>query len=282
MKKVKVLILGIDGLVGNTVYSYLSTIDSFEVLGTSRKKKGFFKFDVNNIESIRDILKETSKVNIVINCIGETRKDADIETLIRTNSLFPQQLACILSDLKIGLIHVSTDVVYSDQNLKANEYSKISPQTTYAASKLLGEPNTKNTINIRTSIIGLSPNRDYSLLDRSKKAKDSVIDGYTNQNWSGCTTIQFAKFCEELIADWKKNLGVYGQLMNFSPIRNVSHYEILNEARKVGIVSAKIAKKKRREQVVRKLVSVFDKKYMNKYTCDIRTALDQLVLFQKS
>ncbi len=282
MKKVKVLILGIDGLVGNTVYSYLSAIDSFDVLGTSRKKRGFFKFDVSNIESIRNILKNANKVNIVINCIGETRKDAAIETLIRTNSLFPQQLASILSDLKIGLIHVSTDVVYSDQNLKANEYSKVSPQTPYAASKLLGEPNTKNTINIRTSIIGLSPNRVYSLLDRSKNTNDAEIDGYTNQNWSGCTTLQFAKFCEELITDWENNLRVYGQLMNFSPIRNVSHYEILNEARKVGIVSAKIAKKKKREQVVRKLISVFDKKYMNKYTCDIRSALDQLVLFQKS
>lgn len=280
MTKKTILILGADGLAGHTIYNYFSNKGTFKVIGTSRKNDSFEHFEINKIQFyLNKIIKTCGKIDYVINCIGETEMNKDITTLLKVNSIFPNLLAYNLKSSKSFLIHISSDSVYSEISKKATENTLPSPTTSYAISKFLGEPKMENTLSIRTSILGMSANRKNGLLDWARK-KSETIHGFVNQNWSGCTSLQLAIFCHDLIRNDLLNT-FKSNVVNFAPLGPVSKYEILNEAYRSGIISAKVIKSKSSKKVTRKLTSIyFDKKKLNIYTCDVFEALVKLKEFE--
>lgn len=281
MKK-NVLVLGVKGMVGRTVYDYLRS-QHYEVFGTSRNKKdkGFFYLNTSSCDNdFKAIYKHLTGTTYVINCIG-VLPGSDSTDLILVNSLFPHNLSKIAKLYRWKLIHISSDAVFGEKEKVVNESSPLSPDTEYGASKMLGECYESHELTIRTSFLGLNPVGKKGLLEWIRATKRSEITGFSNQTWSGCTTLQFAHFCERLIfyhefSTFKKIATV----IHFTPLHSTKYFvvkifnKITNEERRLI--------KKRGKLITRNLYSnYFDFSKSNLYTTHTEKALKELLQFEK-
>jgi len=206
---IKCLVLGGDGMLGHMLVKYLKSLKDFEVYFTSRDKlnSDSIYFDAyKDIKWINDIMKEI-KPNLVVNCIGIINKlinENDKEEVVFINSYFPHKLAniCRLNDSK--LIHISTDCVFSGDEGKYTESSKVSPMDFYGLSKACGEINDDYNLTIRTSFIGPEVKEPKTGLMEWFLIQDKKeIKGYTNVIWSGLTTLEL---CKQIVNMYKKEV----------------------------------------------------------------------------
>ena len=125
----KILILGSNGLVGNTISRYFFEKENYQTIAILRdhsKLKLFNKKFHQNFLVIENILnyEKTKKIiksvkpDILINCLGITNKEItinpkQIEKFIIINSLFPHWLQRLCSNIGARLIHFSTDCIFS-------------------------------------------------------------------------------------------------------------------------------------------------------------------------
>ena len=111
---------------------------------------------------------DESGAAVAVNCIGVVKQSAttrDPVTTIRSNSLFPHQLAAACRERGVRLIQVSTDCVFSGRRGAYSEEDIPDPIDLYGRSKLLGELNGEATLTIRTSMIGRELQRANGLLE---------------------------------------------------------------------------------------------------------------------
>src|SRR5436190_10981242 len=158
MKK-NILILGAHGMLGRTMFFYLSSKFPHTVWGTIRElsnEKNKFFLSVGSYEKdIQTIFKKIKHIDYIINCIAATDIDTDKTTLIKVNTNFPENIAQIAERKKSKLIHVSTDGVFSELAQEMNESDTPFPTNEYTKSKLSGEPyDSSNALSIRTSLLG--------------------------------------------------------------------------------------------------------------------------------
>lgn len=197
----KILVLGHNGMLGNCVYKYLSSlknIDAFKVNG--RWPKDNFLTEIVNMD-----------VDYVINCIGAIPQRTEDFVI---NYDLPIWLD---KNLECRVIHPGTDCEMD------NDYYGISKVN---ASDYVKHSGIRTKI-IKTSIIGHELNTSNSLLDWFLNSKESV-SGYTKAMWNGNTTLEWAKTCVDLMKNW-----------NSYPIENViqsnciSKFSLLQEISKV-------------------------------------------------
>jgi dTDP-4-dehydrorhamnose reductase len=206
----KILILGVTGLLGNTAFRFLSRNANNEIFGALRspEKLRFFEKnkqaniyvinDMFDFDSVKKIINKI-KPEIVINCIGVTNKTAlsSFDTF-KTNSLLPKKLSIISRSMNIKFIHISTDCVFSGRTGFYKETDIPDPENEYGLSKLLGEINDGESLTIRTSLIGHEINSRYGLLEWFLSQKDKC-DGYSNVIFSGFPTVTFSEILEKHI-----------------------------------------------------------------------------------
>jgi dTDP-4-dehydrorhamnose reductase len=232
--KIKLLILGSNGMLGNTIFRYFLNNANFEVIGICRNSTELsIKYPCNleiwknltNINTIIQILNK-HKPDIVINCIGVIKQLEESKNVLNTipiNSLFPHELAFACSLINARLIHFSTDCVFSGLKGNYNENDNPDPIDLYGRSKLIGEVSSNNnTITLRTSIIGHELNGNKSLLNWFLSMK-SEVKGYKNAFFSGLTTLQVAKTLEKYIIPDSSLTGLY----HLSSER-ISKFDLLN------------------------------------------------------
>jgi dTDP-4-dehydrorhamnose reductase len=281
-----ILVLGSDGMVGRTVFLYLHSLYPQHVWGTTRKKeklsgnKLFFSID-NYQNDFAAVYKITKKIDYVINCIGLLKNYKSISELIYSNSLFPHILEDLAKKRNFRLIHISTDAVFSPLSGKVSESSPLSPSDYYGYSKLLGETNVKNALTIRSSFIGFDPIGHHGLLEKVLKVKK--IDGYTNHYWTGCTSLQFAQFCNTLISTGLWNtLRTKSPLIHFAPLGPISKYKLLEtfiKSTKKKIILQKAISDKKNTLLTSNYLDLLQ---MSKYTNDIKKVLEELNAFEKT
>jgi len=83
-----ILVLGASGMVGQTIFSYLSKNYPMHIYGTARKSNHsliFFDVSENNLSDL-----EERKYDYIINCIG-ILKNGDKEKMCSINSDFPKR-----------------------------------------------------------------------------------------------------------------------------------------------------------------------------------------------
>ena len=195
----EILILGHTGLLGSMVKLYFEYENiKFEVL-PSNLRWGDDSFK-NYIQS--------KKFDFIINCIGSIPQ--------RTKNFEVNYELPIWLDKHTSskIIHPGTDCEMDD-----DEYG-ISKRN---ARDFIVNKSNKTKI-IKTSIIGIEPNSNYSLMSWFLSNKDNdEIKGFTKQMWNGNTTLTWAKFCLDLINNWdnyEKETVLYSNC--------ISKYEILN------------------------------------------------------
>ena len=281
MKSIKVLVLGADGMVGRSVYNYLKIQHSKNLSGTSRTAKNLLKFDATQTNELKKLLE---KADYIINCIGINKITSKNKLqAYRINSQFPKLLDRLTTEFNFKLIHISSDAVYDYKSGKVIEIDTPNPKDLYGKSKLKGEVNGKNSITIRTSIIGYSPIKKTGLLEFVLNSQGQ-IEGYENNLWSGCTTLQFSKFCEYLIFKNKFSLlRRRSNVFHFCPLGPVSKYEVIKTFIKVSKKRIKLKKVNSSKPINRFLASYyFDKNFFKTYTTDITKALKELSIFEAS
>jgi len=212
----RILVLGMNGMLGRYVYNYL--IDDYEVVGTTRNE-----LDASTIS--KNVLASNIRSgDVVINCIGiiKQRNEAKKLEFVAVNSLFPLLLQEACLKQKAKFIHITTDCVYDGLEGGYNEDHYHTATDVYGMSKSLGEP--EEAAVIRTSIIGEEKGQPLSLVEWIKSNKGNTVNGYTNHFWNGITCLQFAKVCEYMI---KNNLFWRGVKHITSPT-TVNKLELVN------------------------------------------------------
>lgn len=285
MKK-NILILGSGGMLGHTVYKYLSKKIEGRVFATDRTITGdpnIFVLKAENIdEDFGAITQKAPDTEYVINCIGALR-NSEIDNMFYINSEFPKKIAKLCEKYKIKLIHVSTDAVFDPLSGAVTEKDNPHPIDDYGKSKLMGEPKAKNCITFRTSFIGFDYKNHKGLLEWVLSNKSKSISGYINQNWYGCTTLQFAQLCEDVIAN--DNFSVLRKLspvFHFVPLGPITKYELIKEFLQVSHIQKSLQREKG-ANINRKLQSIYSDHFPNKkFTGDIKKALEELITFESA
>ena len=232
-EKVRILILGITGMLGNTLFRYFNLIDTGKVLGTLRNKLAYKNFSTSHRDSIYYLnmtpkkyaltkLIESYKPDVVINCIGIIKQilsESDPVNTININSLLPHKIYKICYKKNIRLIHISTDCVFSGNKGNYKEIAVADSSDLYGRSKLLGEQQNNKALTIRTSIIGHELFTSHSLLEWFLKQENEIY-GYDNAIFSGFPTIEISKILNEFIIPNKNLTGIYHIASN--PIINLN------------------------------------------------------------
>ena len=154
----KIIVTGGSGFIGSNLVNFLIkkkyfvinidklTYSSNKFDDPIRNKGNYrlFKFDINNKNKLINVIKK-SKPLAIFNLAAETHVDRSIDgpsAFIQTNILGTFNLLESLRflqkrNLKIRLIHISTDEVYGDikNRLRSNENFKYDPSSPYSASK---------------------------------------------------------------------------------------------------------------------------------------------------
>jgi len=276
MKKPVILILGSNGMLGECIFNYLND-NHINIFGTSRKGKLIFRAE-NLEKDFSKIIKLYPKIDFIINCIGITNPSlVNNEETIKVNSLLPLKLSELSKTYKFKIIHISTDAVYGDLSGCVTEKSKTSPNGLYSLSKLLGESESQSTVNIRTSIIGLSPTKKTGLVESILNEKNTV-KGFNNQTWSGCTNLQLAKFCEYLIyKDGFINIRKKSNVINFAPLGPTSKYILVKTILKIFNKQNLLTKQSSKNTITRYLKSdLITDYFLEKFGRNIEQALSDL------
>ena len=224
-------------MLGQMVKKVLSRQEKLAVHCTYHEKiRGSLCFRIENgIEELRDILKKQGPFDYIINCIGilngsiNENDPKSVHQAILINALFPHELAILAQEIGLRVIQISTDGVFAKNAGVCLEDSPCNCNDIYGWTKALGEVTSPNFLNIRCSIIGLSPNIKKGLLEWFlSQPKGSKVNGYTKQMWTGITTLQFAKLCQLLIVDnYFDVVRKEAPTHHFCPNQTISKYELL-------------------------------------------------------
>ena len=231
----RILIVGANGLLGNSLIKFFSTKKNFSIFATIRSANTFNTLNdcFNNcniftgidVEKKNDLESVFSKVipSIVINCVGVVKQSEEIANnfkVISINSLLPHYLLNLSMRYSARFIHFSTDCVFSGSRGNYNEDDLPDAKDLYGRSKLLGEVYYGNSITLRTSIIGHELNSSKSLVDWFL-SKNENVEGYKKSIFSGLTTFEIAR----VIHDYVINTDLVGLYhLSADPI---SKYELL-------------------------------------------------------
>lgn len=219
----RILILGITGMLGRTLFRYLSSKHNIEVFGTTRgtSRQTLALDEMVDRQILTGVEAESDKglhaaflkvrPDVVVNCIGVVKQLAAAEdplVSIPINSLFPHRIAQLATLFGARVVHISTDCVFSGKHGRYNETGTPDAMDLYGRSKLLGELYGPNAITLRTSIIGHEHATHHGLLEWFLAQADRV-DGFSKAIFSGLPTVELARVIHEFVLPNSELSGLY-------------------------------------------------------------------------
>lgn len=211
MPPLKVLVLGITGMMGHTLFIHLSGNTDLDVYGSCRNsgstiaqfypnlaEKVLTHLNVEDWDSLTETLVDIQP-RVVINCIGIIKQlpaAKDALKIIAVNALLPHRLALICRAIGAKLIQISTDCVFSGKKGNYTEDDLPDPVDLYGQTKLLGEVTYPNCLTIRTSIIGHQLTGSHGLVEWFL-AQPEQAPGFTGALYSGLTTLELSRVLGE-------------------------------------------------------------------------------------
>ncbi|QWC95534.1 SDR family oxidoreductase [Polynucleobacter paneuropaeus] len=219
----KVLILGVTGLIGSTLSRTLVLDEKIQVIGTTRKLKFnsslvglhdeqiYKNINISNIDCVVELL-ERVRPSIVINCAGITKHIHEADNpivVLPINSIFPHRLGKLCTLVGARLIHISSDCVFSGDSGSYGEFSNTDARDLYGKSKSLGEViNQVNCVTLRTSTIGHEIETKYGLLEWFLNQKNEC-NGFSRAIFSGLTTLELARVIKNHVIPNQTISGLY-------------------------------------------------------------------------
>lgn len=233
----RVLVFGASGMIGNAMFRVLAGHPGWEVWGTIRSDsdKQYFHSSIRGslitgvfAECLDAIVSTFSliKPNVVVNCIGLTKHQADGDKPLRViplNALFPHRLSELSAVAGARLIHISSDCVFSGTRGSYCEDDIPDALDLYGRSKYLGEVSDLQSVTLRTSTIGHELHSCLGLLEWFM-AQDGACKGYAKAIFSGLTSVEFARIVRDYVIPHPELQGLYH--VGGDPI---SKYDLLQE-----------------------------------------------------
>lgn len=239
-KLTSILVVGASGLIGSTIFKYLSGNTNFSVFGTIRNpsNKKFFspshvtklhsQIHASDVRKWNEVFKKI-RPDIVINCLGITKHlegGNDPLVTIPVNAYFPHYLNALSQEYGARLIHISSDCVFSGSQGGYLEGDAPDAEDFYGRSKALGEITQGPAITLRTSTIGHELNSKFGLLEWFLGQK-GVCQGFKKALFSGVPTIELAKIIEKFIIPNPQLQGLYHvggcKISKFDLLTQIAH-----------------------------------------------------------
>lgn len=242
MKKQKVLILGVTGMLGHILFKEMLKNSSFDMYGTTRNSSGLKEyFAEDEISKIRNgvdadnfdtVIRAIAAIqpNIIINCIGIIKQlpiSNDPLTAITVNAQLPHRISLVARSANARFIHISTDCVFNGKKGNYTEEDPSNAEDLYGRTKFLGEVIYPHSVTIRTSIIGHELKMGFSLVDWFMNQKEE-INGFTKAIYSGFPTIEVVNIITNYVIPNETLSGLYH--ISSDPI---SKYDLLNIMKEV-------------------------------------------------
>ena len=217
----RVLILGGDGMLGHQLFTQLrgrfearvtlrQDYSAYRDLGLFQPDEIYTGIDVRVTDRLLGVLADF-RPEYVVNAVGMVKQRPEGQEHIanlEVNALLPHRLALICRSVGAGLVHISTDCVFSGRRGRYSETDEPDPVDVYGYSKLLGEATGPGVLTLRTSIIGLELLRHTSLIEWFL-AQRGPIKGYRQAIFSGFTTHELSRIIERLITRYTGASGLY-------------------------------------------------------------------------
>jgi dTDP-4-dehydrorhamnose reductase len=209
---VKILVLGVSGMLGNAMLRTMAQSDELEVFGTARSagvlrqldaplaQRIVTGVDVENFDALTALFAEIRPA-VVINCIGLVKQLAQADDPLHAlpiNSLLPHRLARLCSLVGARLVHVSTDCVFNGRKGNYRESDPSDAEDLYGRSKYLGEVSYPHTVTLRTSIIGHELNSAHGLVGWFL-AQQGKVKGYQRAIFSGLPTVELSRVVRDFV-----------------------------------------------------------------------------------
>jgi dTDP-4-dehydrorhamnose reductase len=218
----KVMVIGVTGMLGNAMIKVISEKADWQVFGTARSEsaKRLFSSDIAerlifgvDVEQNDSLIKAFTRIrpDVVINCVGLVKQLADAEDPLQAipiNSLLPHRLARLCELTGARLVHMSTDCVFAGEKGDYRETDPSDAKDLYGKSKYLGELAYPHTVTLRTSIIGHELQSVHGLVGWFLSQQDRC-NGYTKAIFSGLPTVVLAQVIRDVVIPRPDLSGVY-------------------------------------------------------------------------
>jgi dTDP-4-dehydrorhamnose reductase len=219
---VRVLVFGVSGMLGNSVFRVFGADRAFDVRGTARSTASLRHFpselaervvvglDVENLDALTRAF-ATLRPQLVVNCVGLVKQlssASQVLDAVPLNTLLPHRLAMLCEASGARLIHVSTDCVFSGSKGGYTEEDFADADDVYGRTKLLGEVDYPHAITLRTSIIGRELDGHRSLIGWFL-AQEGRVKGFSKAIFSGLPTVELATVMKDFVVPKPEMRGVY-------------------------------------------------------------------------
>jgi dTDP-4-dehydrorhamnose reductase len=219
---IRVLILGVSGMLGNAMLRLFVQSSRYKVFGSVRSSSALRLLsnelhpsvisgvDVENIDSLTRLFAVVHP-DVVINCVGLVKQLADADdplSAIPINALLPHRLARMSEVAGARFVHMSTDCVFSGAKGMYTEADAADAKDLYGRSKYLGEVDYPHAITLRTSIIGHELDGARSLVGWFL-AQEGCVKGYKRAIFSGLPTVEIARVIRDHVIPHPELHGVY-------------------------------------------------------------------------
>ncbi len=218
----RVLILGVTGMLGNAVLRVLVDDPALDVRGTARSRAALAYFqpsvaerivtcvDVENFDELVRVIADTNP-QVVINCIGLVKQLAEADDPLMAlpiNAMLPHRLARLCALAGARLVHISTDCVFNGRAGNYRESDISDAEDLYGKSKFIGEVAYPHAITLRTSIIGHELASAHGLVGWFLQQRGKV-NGYRRAIFSGLPTVELARVIRSVILPRPDLSGLY-------------------------------------------------------------------------
>jgi dTDP-4-dehydrorhamnose reductase len=238
-----VLVLGVSGMIGRTMFRVLSQESSWDVSGSIRSKgydgaalgKVFTDIDLINSDHLVKLFNK-AKPDIVVNSAGLTKhvpEGNDPISALNMNALLPHRLAAQCAIAGARFIHISTDCVFSGKTGKYQENDETDALDVYGKTKALGEVLSENSITLRTSTIGHEHGTKFGLLEWFLAQQE--CKGYKYAIFSGLPTFELARIVCDIVIPNSSLTGLYNV-----GAKTIDKFSLLNLIAKVYKKNTKI------------------------------------------
>jgi len=217
----RILIIGVTGMLGSTLFRYFHANPAFTTLGTMRGSRTKTPFpgageaiiegvDAENFDSITRAVAQ-ARPDVVINAVGlikQLSSSKDPLNALPINALFPHRLARLCAVAGARLVHISTDCVFSGRKGGYTESDLADADDLYGRSKLLGEVDYEHAITLRTSIIGNELHSANGLIGWFL-SQQGTVRGFKRAVFSGFPTVEIARIIESSVLPRPELHGLY-------------------------------------------------------------------------
>lgn len=221
-RKSMVLVLGCNGMLGNTMLRFFARCPDYVVTGSVRSPNAvnllpaalqgqiISGIDVHDMDNLL-LLFDKVRPDVVINCVGlvkQLQEGNDPLSAIPVNSLLPHQLLRLCKVARARLIHISTDCVFNGAKGMYAESDAADARDIYGLSKYLGEVRDRQAITLRTSIIGPELNSAHGVVGWFL-AQRAGVKGFRRAVFSGLPTVELARVLRDFVLPRADMSGLY-------------------------------------------------------------------------